>query len=337
MSLSNLLNLWRKGYSYYHSKAEVSSYPVISGIESTNACGMQCRMCPRSHMKRSVGFISLELFEKIASQMKYNKIVSLHHFGDPLLHPQIGELINILHKYNIQASFSTNPQMLNDKNIAAILDSQLDRLNISLDGATKETYESLRGGIANYELALEGINRLLKEKLRRKSDKPYILISMIEMKDTEKEVSEFKSRWTPESGINEVQIKPFICWDGTDKDINKMADDSHLNKSFKKKQDYPCFWPYSRLVILWNGLIVPCCYCYDYQVILGDLNKQTIEEVWNSKTMQNFRKMQIDNNFPEGHLCKLCHEKEGSPPSKWFPFNMIFKGKLNLASYFKYN
>jgi len=286
-------------------------------------------------MTRPVGFMDVSLFEKIASQMKYNKIVSLHHFGDPLLHPRIGELINILHKYHISASFSCNPQALSDEKINDLLDSQLDHLNISLDGATKETYENLRGGAANYEMALDGIDRLLKEKLKRQSDKPEIVISMIHMKETDKEIEDFKAKWIPQSGVNEVQVKPFIRWEGAFKDINEMAEDTQLNKSFKKKQDYPCFWPWSRLVVLWDGRVVPCCYDYDGKFVIGDLNNQTIKEIWNSPAMHRLRQFEI-NNTPCA-LCKKCHEKEGSPPSKWFPFNLIFKGKLNFSSYFKFN
>lgn len=335
MNFKYMLNLWRKGYSYYHSKQVVKSFPVISGIESTNSCMMKCKMCPRRHMTRPVGFMDVSLFEKIVSQMKYNKIVSLHHFGDPLLHPRIGELINILHKYHISASFSCNPQALTDEKIKDILDNQLDHLNISLDGATKETYETLRGGEANYEMALDGINRLLKEKLKRGLEKPYIIISIIHMKVTEKEIEDFKKKWTPEAGVNEVQVKPFIRWEGAFEDINEMADDGQLAK--QNKQDFPCFWPWSRVVVLWDGRVVPCCYCYDNQLILGDLNKQTINEVWNSQIMESLRQMQINNNLPVGHLCKLCHEKEGSLPSKWFPLNLLLNGKIDFKSYFKFN
>ena len=349
----SIMNLWKKGKSYYHSKVVVKSYPTIHSIEPTNACGMRCKMCPRQHMTRSIGFMDIELFKKIVSQIKYQKIITLHHFGDPLLHPKMGEMIDIVHKQGLECAFSTNPQSLTPANTQMILDAGLDRLHISLDGATKETYEAIRGGSADYGAAVKSVKAFLKAKLNRgigASDYaasssiddihpmpsmpavlpkgPYVIMAIIKMNETEKEIEEFKRQWTI-AGVDEVQVKPFIKWDGTDDKINAMG------KNRKKDTNYPCWWPWSRLVVLWDGRVVPCCYDYDGQYVLGDLNHFTIDEIWNGFMIKQLRASQIDK-LPFG-MCINCHEKEGSPSSKWFPFNLILKGKFDFKSYFKFN
>jgi radical SAM protein with 4Fe4S-binding SPASM domain len=304
---------------------------MISSIEPTNACGYKCKMCPRRHMTRPIGFMDIGLFRKIVSQMKHQKIVTLHGFGDPLLHPKMGEMIDIVHDAGIQAAFSTNPQTLTPENTKMILESGLDRLHISLDGATKETYEAIRGGAADYDKAVSSLNYFLKEKLEKNGfGKPYVIVAIIHMKETEEEIEKFKSQWHIH-GVDEVQVKPFIKWDGTDAEINKMGE------TRKKDNDFACFWPWSRLVVLWDGRAVPCCYDYDGKMVIGDLNKQTVKEIWNSEKMKAFREMQLGNYGIMCDLCAKCKEKEGSPPSKWFPFNLLWKKKLNLLSYFKFN
>ena len=332
--IKKAINIWRKGKSYNNSEVSVKSFPSIR-IEPTNVCMMNCKMCPRKHMKRKVGFMDLGLFEKIVSQLKFKgDKVTLHHFGDPLLHPKIGEMIRILHKYGLRANFSTNPVTLTEKNIDAILDNNLDAIHISLDGATKETLEKIRGKNANYEKSIERLNDFLREKLRR-GKKTEVTVSIINMKETKEEIEDFKKKWSVK-GVDKILVKPFIQWDGSIDEINKLAEDSQLAKSHRNKQDYTCFWPWSRLVVLWDGRVVPCCYDYDAKVVLGDLNKQTLKEVWNSKEMQNFRKLNL-NKFPKNHLCEKCHEKEGSKKSRIFPVNLILKKGFKVLDYFKYN
>ena len=265
-TFNKLMNLWKKGYDYSHKKLIVKAFPSISNIEPTNACGMKCIMCPRNYMKREIGYMDIKLFEKIIKQMKYNSRIVLHHFGDPLLHPKIVEMIKICHKYKIQASFSTNPSSLTKDKINEILDSKLDFLHISLDGATKETYEKIRKGLADYDIALKNIDNFLKEKNKRKSKLPETTIAIIRMKETKNEINSFKKKWSNKKGIEHVEVKDFITWDGSMDNITKLADE--YSHKFKRKYYYPCFWPWGKLTVLWDGKVVPCCFDYDAKLVL---------------------------------------------------------------------
>ena len=332
---SHVVNLFKKGYNYSHKKISTSAFPTISNIELTNACGMKCIMCPRQYMQRKIGFIDLRLFEKIVKQMKFNSKIVLHHFGDPLLHPKLEEILRICKKYGVQSSLSTNPTSLTKEKIEQILNGGLDHLHISLDGATKETYEKIRRGRADYDVAIKNINNFLEEKKKHGLKKPFTVIAIIRMKETKDEIEKFKKQWSGKEGINRVDAKEFITWDGSMKDITNLGDE--YSHKFKRKYYYPCFWPWGKLTVTWDGKVVPCCFDYDAKVILGDLNKQTLEEIWNGKAMQNFRKQQIDNSFPEGHLCKNCREREGFVPSKIYPLNLIVKKGPKIFKYLKYN
>jgi radical SAM protein with 4Fe4S-binding SPASM domain len=333
--IQKALNLWRKGYYYSHKKLITKAKPTISNIEVTNACGMKCVMCPRQNMKRKIGFIDIKLFEKILKQMKNNTRIVLHHFGDPLLHPNLKEILLLCKKYGIKSSFSTNPTSLTKENIQKIFDGGLDYLHISLDGANKETYEKIRGGVADYKKAVGNIKKFIEEKNKKNSKRPITTLAIIRMKETKDEIIDFKKKWEKEKEIDFVEVKEFITWDGTDKKIISLGD--KFSHKFKRKHYYPCFWPWGKLTILWDGRIVPCCFDYDAKLVFGDLNKQTLEEIWNSKAMQKFREQNINDSFPEGHLCKNCREREGFPPSKLYPINLIWRRRLNFLKYFKYN
>lgn len=333
--IKKIINIWNKGFYYSHQITETPAIPMIQNIEATNACGMNCIMCPRKYMKRKIGVIDINLFEKIVSQLKGNTRLALHHFGDPLLHPKIGELIKICHKYGIRASLSTNPSSLTKEKSNEILEAGLDYLHLSLDGATKETYEKIRGGSANYEKAIEGINNFLKEKENFPKNKTHTKIAIIRMKETEEEIEKFKKKWKNIPGIDEIQVKEFITWDGTMSDINKL--EREASHKVKRGGNYPCYWPWAKLTVLWDGRVAACCFDFDGKCILGDLKKQTLEEIWNSPTMKDFRKQHKENSFPKEHLCYKCKEREGFTPSKIFPLNLISEKRLNFLNYFKSN
>lgn len=326
----NPINIFKKGWYYSHKKLVTQAYPTISNVETTNFCTMKCICCPRQYMTRKVGFMDVKLFEKIVKQMKQDEIC-LHHFGDPLLHPHIEDFIGVCKNYGITCSFSTNPTSLSPENVDKILTYNLDKLHISLDGATKETYEKIRRGRADYDKAIKNINYLLA-RIKNRSV-PQVTIAIIRMKETEKEIEEFKKQW---SGIEnvKVEVKEFITWDGQHNDITELGSEY----SHKFKRDYiPCFWPWGKLTVLWDGRVVPCCFDYDGACVLGNLNTQTLEEIWNGPKMQALRKMQIENKYPEGHLCKNCREREGFSPSKWYPFNIILRKGLKSFKYIKHN
>lgn len=334
MVVKKVLNIWKKGYDYSHKKLISRAIPKINNIELTNACAFKCEMCPRQFMKRKIGFMDIKLFEKIINQANYNTKVALHFFGDPLLHPEFDKAIKLCKQRGIKTSLSTNPTSLTDDKIKKLLDSRIDYLHISLDGASKKTYEEIRKGKATYEKALERIEVFLREK-RKHNWKPLTEIAIIRMKKTEKEIDSFVKKWSNVDGIDKVQVKEFIVWGGGMDSINELASEfSHL---YKRKEYYPCFWLWSKLVVLWDGKVVPCCSDFDGKCILGDLNDQSLAEIWNNKKMQQLRKMSIENSFPKEHLCYRCREREGFKPSKLFPMNVLTNKRLNFKDYFKYN
>ncbi len=107
-------------------------------------------------------------------------------------------MIDYAKSKKIKTQLSINPVLLNKKNISKIKD--LDYLHISLDGTNEETYKKLRGKNADYKQAVSYIKNFLKPKKR-----PYTTIAIIKLKETEKELEDFKKQWQ-NSGINNIEI-----------------------------------------------------------------------------------------------------------------------------------
>jgi radical SAM protein with 4Fe4S-binding SPASM domain len=289
-------------------------------------------MCPRDIMTRPKGYMAFELFKKIVDQTKgCTEWLWLHHMGDPMLHPKVGDFIRYAKSKGIKTRLSTNPVCLTDKKVKEILDAGLDFIHISLDGMDNETYKLLRGKNADYEKAVKNTERLLDTKRKLGLKTPVVRMGIIRMKKTENSVDKFKEFWL-KRGVNEIEIKDFRTWDGSIKEIIDLAGEENLSKEFKHQKKFSCRQPWLHLVFLWDGRVVPCCYDYDGKYVIGDLNKESLESIWNNKSMLRLRQQQKSNNFEGNQLCASCKEREGSPPSKFYPFNMYtFKTIFNLS------
>ncbi len=309
------INQSMKHLSYFLRNEKSFAQPTIFQLESTNHCPMTCIMCPRTkHMTRELGFIDVDLYMKIVNELGgyVNKTgyLRLHHFGDPLVHPQIDKLISYVGKKGLKVSISVNPILLSDKIINKILDSGLDQIQISLDGVDDESYRKIRGRAANYRLAEDNIKNLIKARSERQSKNPKILVGMVLMDATETLIKRFKYKWERE-GADEVIVKSFSAFGNEDLlDLGDEQGKKHIKEYALK---YPCYWPWRNVVVLWDGKVVPCCWDYDGKYVLGDLRKQSLKDIWNGDAMRKLRRQHISGDFADNDLCRNCVERYGAP------------------------
>jgi len=319
-----IYNFTLNGWSFVHKKEKCLGYPVIIEIEPTNSCMMKCLMCPRQYMKRKVGFMDIDLFKKIIYQAKgYTHIIGLQIFGDALLHPKFEEMVDYLNKKGILSQISTNPIALSDKNIEKILNSELDILMLSLDAIDDKTYKKYRGTNTSYETAISQMNKLLEEKIKRNKKKPFIYVRMLGLPGLKDHFQEYKKQWN-KPGVDQVSKTDFRTFGGVIDEIGGVK-----IKKTRWASKGVCYKPWEGMYILWDGRVVPCGFDYDGKVILGDLRKQTLEEVWNGKKMRELRKSFLTEKFGKNHFCKKCKERiivenKYGKATKLFPFDMFF-------------
>jgi len=292
--------------SYKMQMGKSLGFPVVYNVETTNACSMDCIMCPRSYMTREVKHMDLELFKKIIEQLKpCNSFIWLDHFGDPLLSPHIFEMIALAKSRNIRTGFSTNATSLTPDRSSKLIELKLDLLHISLDGVNQKTYSYYRGRNANYDAAIKNVNEHIEQKINLQSPFPYTTVAMIELEKTKPQVNQFVDLWSKE-GIDKVMVKKFSAMDGTIKSRFFQEETKSLRKRFA------CYFPWSSVTILSDGKVVPCCYDYNGKIILGDLTRESLFSVWNNEKMQKFRKEHISGFSPENTLCPNCEDRKPS-------------------------
>ncbi len=301
-----VINTILKNISYFLKTEKAYGKPVIRYIENTNACMMRCKMCPRKNMKRKVGFMDMGLFKKIIDQARWNDHVYLHLFGDPLMHPKLVEMVQYCTDKGIKAQIASNPNLISEKLVNELIDAGLDSWGISFDAMDDKTYKEIRGQNANYEDGVKKIELLLKIKNKRKSNMRFE-ISMVNMKDTKEFAEKYRKFWTRE-GVDFVDIKEFDTFDGSDDTIVELGDKDTFSKVFKRDKE-TCTEPWMAMSVTWDGKIVACSNDYDDKFVLGDFNKDSLDDIWNGPKYRAFRKMMRSGNLDKNPLCKDCQFK----------------------------
>ena len=201
--------------------------PVIYNIETTNACNMTCKMCPRTtKMTREITFLENKFYETIVKQIKPHskelwekweefctktygirpddepsenhfflyiipKVIQLHGYGDPLLDKNLGNAIKILEDNGFQTYFSCNPANIDIPKTVEMMEHGLDYLKYSFESTDDEKFKDIRGNAANFSEAYEKTLEIL-DIVGKRNFKTTIIITMIDVGHDEKQKEEFR-------------------------------------------------------------------------------------------------------------------------------------------------
>ena len=285
----------------------------IYNIELTNRCPMKCVMCPRTkNMTRPQGFMEYELYKRaidelVSNNREYidNRLVWLHHFGESLLHPRFGDCIAYASSKGVRAALSINPIMLKDDVIDELLKSKPYLLCMSLDGHDNESFYRIRGVKRSYIVSHDRLIAFLGRKVKSNS-RIQVMVSMIDFDMNEESIKAQESYWKNVAGVDQFLCKDFSTWDGAAGDINALARDGRSVGAVDASA-VACTLPWEVMTVTWNGDVVPCCYDYDAKIVLGNMSRQSLSEIWNGEKLQSIRKEFIANRVTNP-LCKKCEK-----------------------------
>ncbi len=298
-----------KTKEYIAGKTRLSSIPKSMNLEVTNICNLNCSICVRKNV-REQGFLDTGFLEKIikenAEEFK-GQSIWLHYGGEPLLHPQLSEIIKILKSSGVRTRLSTNATLLTKEKSFELMKAGLDYIVFSVDGNTKETYEKIRrGGI--FEEVENNILNFLKIK-KDENFKTETQIQIVRIKINEQEVKPFVRKWK-KTDINYINVKSFSTRAGKVAEIDKFGDSSEFEKKIFNRP--PCFFLWETLIILWNGDVLACCQDLCGELKLGNLKENNLMEIWNNSKLIDLRKRQLNNDFSM-EPCNRCPDWKGYP------------------------
>ncbi len=271
-------------------------FPHQVRIENTNFCNAVCTMCPREMLTRPKGTMGLGFFNKIVAQLVKGGTKELHlqGYGEPFLDKTIIKKIKAAKAAGMPYTFMvTNASLLTDKVCRELLTSGLDKLKISFYGVEKESYEKIHNGL-KFEEVKANLQRLLRiRKEIKKSGKP---VTKIDVKyiGRLRDFVRFAFQWGFKAHISFARMHNYGYGRG-------------FNKAEKEKSERKCSMVIDPVMqVLWDGLVVPCCYDFDGKMILGDLNKETVAEVWKGEKYTRFRGLHQRGEYEKLPICNNC-------------------------------
>ena len=304
--------------------------PHIFNIETTNYCNMTCVMCPRTiYMKRKNIWIDDNLFEKLINNIKpyeqkeldnfwhwlekkynysskevsengfYFSVVSrcliLHGYGEPFLDKKLIERISLCTEKNIPTYFSCTPATMTIEKAEKAMKAGLGVLKFSIDALKESEVKKIRGKKANHSESIKKILDLINLK-KEKNYRTVLVPCMIALGNSEKDKEmhkNFLDFWLDKDVYAYIKSQ----------DNRWLFEEDHTikNKSHYAKQY--CEFPWTSLTVMAEGNVVPCTQISNNEIVLGNINEQSLEEIWNSEKYKEFRKMHITGKFPKGHKC----------------------------------
>jgi MoaA/NifB/PqqE/SkfB family radical SAM enzyme len=298
-------NMPLKYASYELGLEHAPTFPDRVYVESTNICNLDCIMCPTGlHIDtRPKGFMEWELYTTIIDEIApFAEAVILHSWGEPLLHKQIIDMIRYAKERDLWVETSTNATRLTEEVALQLLDAGLDRIYLSMDGLTKETYESVRVK-GKFEEVLRNIERFLELKHELGSTVEAD-IQIVRLSETDAEVAEFVERWK-KTHADLINIKELDTWGGQIDDVSALAVDDDGADVNAARKPCPNLWYHCH--IHWDGTLVSCSRDYDAVTPLGNVKNGGVLETWHGARMRMMRRWHVDGNFC-AHQCVDCTE-----------------------------
>ncbi len=277
-------------------------FPMSINLETTNHCNLRCIMCPRHLTDRGFGLMDDGLYQKLIDEIAEKGPVltlTLIKDGESLIHPRVHELIKYAkeRKAAHRIEIFSNGILLDEDRSVKIIESGLDVLNISIDAMNPETYKKIKGR-DQYEMVVKNTKRFAEIKKEMGAKTPLLVAKFIGMTENAEQLQEYKSFWKPIA--DQVLISPYHNYAGG-------TSDRKLKSQKDAKCRYPCLVTWFNPVVLWDGLVTPCCVNFmKNELIMGDVKTQTIEEVWQSDKYNKLRADMIRGDMSEWKTCSRC-------------------------------
>lgn len=221
--------------------------------------------------------------------------VNLYFQGEPLLHPHLESLVERCAHHGVYSSTSTNAHHLTEERCRSLIDSGLNRLIVSIDGLTQQTYSSYRIG-GSLDKVMTGTRTLVETK-RKLGRGPHLVWQFLVVGPNEHEMPDLL-RTAQECGVDEVEIKTAQLDDPRDghplltasPKLRRYDRDPVTGKwTLRNALQDSCWRMWQGTVVTWDGRVVPCCFDKDAHHVLGSLDRQSMQEIWHGEAYRQFR------------------------------------------------
>jgi len=252
-------------------------------------------MCPRDTHTRTHGIMDQSAYERSIDEVTALGAtqVVLTGFGEPMLDRNLEQKIRYAKSKGLRTYIITNGSALTPKRSTALMMAGLDEMRVSFYGMETGTYNAVMRGL-DFEKTIKNLMSFLAVRKALSIDCK-VQLSYLVLPENEKDVDEFISFWTDKVDYLEVW-KPHNFGDG--KDFRQRIG---IKKSCGRPDNGP-------LQIQWDGTVIPCCYDYNNQIVLGNAFDDSIPDILRGERYQDLRDAHSKGEFFRFPYCDQCDQ-----------------------------
>lgn len=302
--------------------------PIEIALEPTLQCNSDCIMCNRNFnfkkAKEAAGFLDWKIFNKVKPYFKSAESVLFGGFGEALLHPDYFSMLRAIKREGPFVYFFTNGILMKDEAGKNLVDSGIDMICISMGGATKQTYKKIRG-VDGFEQVVQNIEKINEYKIMKNKKTPVLSFNVVAMNSIMPELASMV-RLANKIGVEHIAMPNMVAqgkemivesiWENVDEAKSTIEQASTIAEKYNIKfippnlkiMEKDCKSLFHKMFINWDGTVMSCAL---EKYIVGDVSKNSLSEIWNSKGMIGLRKKYYEHGLKS--VCPRCSCWDNKP------------------------
>jgi radical SAM protein with 4Fe4S-binding SPASM domain len=317
---------------------QLAPYPPFVEFEITTRCNKRCILCEHTYWKEPTEDLTFDEFKRIVDQFPTLRWVNLTGEGDAFLNKDYLRMIRYLKEKEVQVFLVDSFDLIDETVSKELVDMDVDGIYISMDGATKKTYEKIKVG-CDFDKVNRNIRKLIEFKKAKGSPLPEICIRYVVTAFNYNEMSQFVEHVRKNLGswdelgdgskihfiglLSFPEIKqyylPVIPKEAVSELMKKseeIEDGAPVVFAHSEPEKFPSInrclaWmePY----IMMKGNVIPCCAVlmsnnrrFLKEHCFGNLLEKPFKEIWESERYVQFRHAVNDPKAPVPALCRGC-------------------------------
>lgn len=312
--------------------------PFLVFLDPADICNFQCKFCPTGNrtliknINRNSGLMNFDLFKKIIDDLcefeKPIKVLRLYKDGEPLLNPKFTDMVRYAKRSGcaLQVDTTTNASLLNPEKNLELIEAGLDRIYISLEGLSAESYKEFAGYKINFEKFVDNIRHFYEHKKD-------CLVCIKIVGDFLSE--EDKNRFFDIFG--DIADRVFIehvapCWPKFEmRDVVHNLDVGIYGQEIKEVE--VCPYIFYSLSVNSDGKVSLCFLDWSRELIVGDVTTESFKSIWQSEILFEYRKMNLLKRRKDHPICAACGQLSHCLPDDIDPYAEMLLQRLESSRF----
>ena len=323
LTKSRCINALRCCWNYVLSRfglVRISHMPLFVSVEPAAVCQLRCPECPvgqaktaplTEHRPDSPDIIQTDVWERVLSESApYAHTMQFYFQGEPLLNRDLPRMIAEAHQAGLYTIVSTNAQAMTPEMAQALVQAGLDRIIVSMDGLSEESYQAYRVG-GSLERCKAAIRYLREAKLKNKNYDLKIELQCLRLRTNEHEWERFRREYK-RLGADRLVFKTAQLYDyrnGHPLIPTNLRYSRYIQGTdglwHRRRLGKGCWRVWSGVVVTTDGDVLPCCYDKAHAHAYGNSKEKSLRELFANDRARAFRQAAIQQ---QPDICQECYQ-----------------------------